>query len=69
MANDSLSADDISRHISFLKNSIAQNLNALQGLLFLSCDLVHFIHDTEVISKDMHLLKQWRDLATRFQAD
>lgn len=67
MADNSLTADDIRRHIPFLKNRIAENLNTLQSLLFLSCETFEFLQDIEAVSEDMPLVRQWRELTARLQ--
>ena len=69
MATNSLTADNTCRNVSFLKNRIAENLHTIQGLLFVACDMFEFLHDIEAVSDDMHLMRQWRDLAARLQED
>jgi len=69
MATNSLTADNTCRNISFLKTHIAEKLHAIQGLLFIACDMVELLHDMEAVSDDMHLMKQWRDLAEKLLED
>ena len=69
MATNSLTADNTRRNISFLKTNIAEKLHAIQGLLFIACDMFELLPDIEAVNDDMPLMKQWRDLAEKLQED